>query len=128
MIGPNLVDFLNRLFPIIRYFNISFRVDYFDEAYYADSEGPLSQEQTQTDGTTGESPPSSHTYIPPILSIKNLKLTGVTLEVGQGPNTKVSTAPDPRAFGDSSAYIVGNDMYRCSLEQGNDLYHRLVFV
>lgn len=76
----------------------------------------------------GESPPSSHTYIPPILSIKNLKLTGVTLEVGQGPNTKVSSTADPRAFADSSAYIVGNDMYRCSLEQGNCLLASCLYL
>ena len=85
-----------------------------------DSEGSLSAEQNQAhnEPTNGDTPASSHVYIPPIFSIKHLKLSGVTLEVGQGPHSKTVPTHDPRGFNDSSANIVRNDMYRCSLEQG----------
>ena len=103
------------------FFILLFRVEYFDEAFYMDSEGSLSPEQTHSDSHAGESPPSSHVYTPPIFSIKHLKLSGVTLQVGQGPNTRTTCTPDPRAFADSSAHIVRSDMYRSSLDsQGTE--------
>ena len=108
----------SNLVRIILYYFCCFRIEYFDEAFYIDSEGSLSPEQTQSESPAGESPPSSHVYTPPIFSIKHLKLSGVTLEVGQGPNNRTPCAPDSRAFGDSSAHIVRSDMYRSSLEQG----------
>ena len=109
---------LSQLAELTLYKTYLFRVEYFDEAFYIDSEGSLSPEQKESESHTGESPPSSHVYTPPIFSIKHLKLSGVTLEVGQGPNNRTSSTPDTRAFGDSSAHIVRNDMYRSSLEQG----------